>query len=138
MGKITPKKRHALLIGATIAAALTSVASAVSLGVNQNNALGAGTSVTSTCQPTSGPLIAVAFDTAGLAVTSGNYTASTVTLSNIAAACNNKPIKLTVLDASNNALATYSGTILGTSLSAVLSTPVSASSSASVAIVING
>lgn len=126
--------RYALPLGIALTAGLASVASAVNLGVSANNELAAGTSVTSTCQPTSGTPISVGYDVPAL--TSGNYTVSKVNLSAIAAACNGKNIKISVLDATNTKLADYTGTIGATTLSATLSVTAVVSNVATVAITI--
>lgn len=128
------RTRNGLLIAAAVCAGLVSVASAVSIGVSQNNEMGAGVSVTSSCQPSSGPNIGVAFGDPSWV--SGAYAVDTVRLSNLAAACVGKSVKVSVMDSSNNVLANYSGTVSSASLAAPLSVAAPAATVANVAVVI--
>ncbi len=130
------KRTKGILISLGIASTIAlSAASAVNLGISANNELGAGTSVTASCQPISTP-ISVGFDTPTYVPANKTFTVSTVNLGNIAAACNGKNAKVVVSDSTGASLGTYSGTISGTSIAALLSSTVDSSAVAGVSVVI--
>jgi hypothetical protein len=114
-------------------------ASAVSLGIQANNGLGAGTSVTAACQP-SGVAndISVTWAAPTYVPATNNFTVSSLNLANIAAACNGKSYKVVVADASGASLYATSGTITGTSTAITVAPTVAASAVASVAVTIYG
>lgn len=112
-------------------------ASAVSLGVSATNQLGAGTSVTATCQPSGASNdIGVAFASPTYAPATKKFTVGTVNLSNIAAACNTKSYQVVVADSTGAVLSTATGTVSGTSAAVALGTAVDSSLVASVSLVI--
>ena len=131
------KTRTGLLALALSATVLLGAASAVNLGITANNQLGAGTSVTATCQPSATPL-GVAFDTPTYAAATQTFTVSTVNLSSVAASCNGKSVKIVVSNAAGASLATYSGTVSGTSVAGLLTSTVDSSAVGNVSVVIYG
>ena len=131
------RTKIALGLSALAAASLLVVASAVSLGVTANNQLGAGTSVTATCQPAGAANdIVVGFDTPTYVPATKKFNVASVKLTNVAAACNTKKVQIVVADASGASIGSYTGTISGTSLTAALPTSVDSSLVGSVSVVI--
>jgi len=134
---MSKKTSRALLIGAGILTmSLLGVASAVSLGIEANNELGAGVSVTATCQPTTGAEIVVGFDTPTYVPATQGFTVSSVHLSSVDPDCTGNDIKIVVANAAGTAIGTYTGTVTGTTVSATLPAAIDSELVASVSVVI--
>ena len=127
-----------ILAGAGVLVAGFGVAaSAVALGIEANNELGAGVSVTATCQPEGvGNDILVGFATPTYVPANQTFTVNAASLSNIAAACDGLDIQVVVADDTGAALGTFTGTVSGATLTAGLPTAVNSADVASVAVVI--
>lgn len=135
--KKTSRKALAIVLaGLGIAALGVTVASAVQLGIEENNDLAANVSITETCQPTSGPLIKVGFSEPVYVATPQGFTVASVQLTNIAAACNGKDVKVVVAGASGAPLGSVSSVVAGGSLTVTLPAPVDTASVESVAVTI--
>jgi hypothetical protein len=128
------RARYAALLIAIAAVGGTTVSSAVNLGISSNNELGAGNSITASCQPSTGPNISVTWGSPTFA--SGAWTSNTLNLANIAAACAGHSYKIAVADGSGSPLTTLTGTIAGTSLALTLSSAVAATSVNNVSVII--
>jgi hypothetical protein len=142
MSKTIGKKRMfpMLLAGAGVLVAGFGVAaSAVALGIEANNELGAGVSITETCQPEGvSNDIAVGFSTPNYVPVDQTFEVGAAVLSNIDAACNGLDVQVVVADATGAELGSYTGTISGASVTATLPAPVDSAEVASVAVVIYG
>lgn len=113
------------------------VASAVDLGVEANNQLGAGVSITETCQPAGVDNdIAVAFGTPAYSAATKSFAVSNVSLSNLAAACNGLDVQVVVADADGDSLGSFAGVVGGTTLTAPLTSAINSEEVATVSVVI--
>ena len=92
----------ALAVGAGVIATGAVAASAASLGSISSAGIGTSTAAVSGCQSGS---LTVAWDAPTYSATGPKYTVSGLTLGGIAAACQNKPMKLTVAQSDGTALA---------------------------------
>jgi len=120
---------------AVLAAGGLSVASAVALGITANNELGAGTSVTATCQPVGDDII-VGFSEPTYVSGTQTFDVAAVELSNIQATCDGLDIKVVVADGTGAALGTVSGTVSGSTYTATLPAAVDSAEVGSVSVVI--
>lgn len=142
MSKTIGKKRMLpmFLAGAGVLVAGFGVAaSAVALGIEANNELGAGVSITETCQPEGvGNDIAVGFSTPTYVPADQTFEVAAAVLSNIDAACVGLDVQVVVADATGAELGAFDGVIGGTTLTATLPAAVDSAEVASVAVVIYG
>ena len=99
-------KVTAVALGVAGVVGLT-ISGAAAFGVGTGS-LGAGTTVVAACQPAGTP-IAVSFSTTDNPTKPG-YTLSRITLAGIDAACNGKPISVTLAGTSNAELVEFTGT----------------------------
>ncbi len=115
MSKISSRSNKGfLLAGALGIVAMGGVlASAASIGTVSSKTLGSGVSVVASCD-TDGVTVAY---TNTYNPANGNYEVSSVTISDIAAACNTKVLAITLADGSNVAQGTGGAAISGTSQS---------------------
>jgi len=113
------------------------VASAANLGINANNDLGAGTSVTASCQPAGASNdIKVGFAVPAYVPASKTFTVTDVNLTNIDAACFTKKYTAVVADATGASLVTVSGVVSTASQVISLPAPVDTAGIGSVSVVI--
>ena len=103
--KSTKGRKSAAIALAIVGVAGLSLASAAQLNINDSS-LGAGTSVVTSCQPTTGPAITVTYTTAWTLLPTPGYKTTAVKLGAIADACIGKKLNLTVVDSTGAALAT--------------------------------
>ncbi len=138
MNKMTNKKlKFGALSVVAIAALGMGVASAVSLGIEANNELGAGTSVTATCQPAGASNdITVGFPAPAYDGLTTSFTVDQVLLGNVDPACSGLNYKVVVADGTGAALDSVLGTVGGASVTANLVAPVATGDVASVSVVI--
>lgn len=131
------KKAIVALSVAVLATAGLAVASAVALGINANNELGAGASITATCQPAGeGNDIVVGFSEPTYVAATQTFNVSAVELSNIDAACNGLAIKVVVADETGNPLGTVTNTVSGSTFTGTLPASVDSAVVGSVNVVI--
>lgn len=113
------------------------VASAANLGIEANNELGAGSSVTASCQPAgAGNDITVGFAEPTYVSGTEAFSVNTVNLGNVDPSCATLPYKVVVSDASGVALAEKTGTVVAGSQAVVLPTAVDSATVGSVSLVI--
>jgi len=140
MEKENKKSRKGIFvaaIGMGIALTGAAVASAVSLGIEANHDLAAGTSVTASCQPAGASNdIAVGFSTPTYVAASQTFTVNEVVLSNVLPACNGLEYQVVVADSAGASLGTVNGTVGGATVNAALSGAVDTDDVASVSVVI--
>lgn len=138
MNKLTSRKlKFGALSVAAMAALGMGVASAVSLGIEANHDLGAGTSVTATCQPAGvGNDITVGFSAPTYVPATSSFTVADVLLGNIDAACTGLNYKVVVADSLGVSLDEVTGTVGGASATATLVSTVATADVASVSVVI--
>jgi len=137
---VNNKKSKLLIAGLGVAAFATvglTVASAVALGIAANNELGAGTSVTATCQPV-GDDIVVGFSEPAYVASTQTFDVDAVELSNIQATCDGLDIKVVVADTLGNSLGEVAGTVSGATYTATLPAAVDSAEVGSVSVVIYG
>ena len=140
MNKLTNKKlKFGALSAVALAALGMGVASAISLGIESNHNLGAGTSVTTTCQPAGvSNDITVGFSTPDYVAASTSFTVSDVVLGNVDAACDGLEYKVVVADTAGDELESVLGTVSGTSVTATFASVLDTEDIASVSVVIYG
>ena len=119
-----------LAIGAASFAAVFAMAASLTVG---SNSLGAGNADVASCD-TDG--VAHSYTTSFASGLPG-YKVDTVVVTGIAAACNGYDIKATVMDTSDNALTSATGTVSGTSHTFNVSGTVSAAQVEDIAVVIS-
>ncbi len=113
------------------------VASAVSLGIEANNELGAGTSVTATCQPAGASNdIAVGFSNPTYMAATTSFSVADIILSNVDVACTGLNYKIVVADNLGVSLDESLGVISGPSVTTALAGAVATEDIASVSVVI--
>lgn len=136
----TRNRTKGIVVGALAVGLLgLGVASAANLGVQANNELGAGTSVSASCQPAgTGSDISVGFSAPTYVAASRSFSVDTVKLGNIAGACNTKPYKLVVANAAGATLAEKTGVVAGPAMNVALPSAVDSASVGSVSLVIYG
>lgn len=110
MKKITKPRAILASIGLAALGGLV-VASAVSLSLQANHELAAGSSVTQSCQT---GVIGVGFDTPAWSAGTQKFTVSAVSLTNIEATCDGKNVKVVVADATGASLGAVTTTIAPT------------------------
>ena len=128
-------RKTAALVLAVAGVAGLSLASAAQLNLGTGS-LGAGTTVIASCQPEGTP-ITVDFESVFAPGSDAEYKASSLTLSDIDAACNGLDYKVTLTDKAGSVLGSEeTGTVSGTSVNVPLSN-VPADDVANVAVVIS-
>ncbi|GAW52164.1 MULTISPECIES: hypothetical protein [unclassified Nocardioides] len=131
-------KQLMLALGAGGAATAAVVASAASLGSVNSTDLGAGTSVIASCDSDN---IDVSYTTA---YQTGNYKVTSVTLSNVAAACIGQRVKITLADGTatpqeiDQATPTWTGLLDARTADFTVASPPLAEDVVGVSVVISG
>lgn len=125
------RRKSAAIALAVVGVAGLSLASAAQLNVNSAS-LGAGTDVVASCD-TDGINVAFAnaFDT-------GGYTATAVTLSGVAGACDNNAVRVTVADVDGESLGEVTGSITPGGTTTISGLAVDAADIENVYVVISG
>ena len=135
--KNNKKMKFAALGLAAFALAGIGVASAVALGIEANHDLGAGTSVTATCQPAGvGNDITVGFSEPAYVAATTSFTVDDVVLDNIDAACVGFDYKVVVADSTGASLDEMTGTVAGATETIPASAPIASDLVGSVSVVI--